>query len=192
MSYCSRCGAIIQAHNKGNCPSCGFTARRSALSTRGVTRPTVVTFLAVLDIAFALVLTTLVTLGYAGSRDKPRDLAVAAVLAFMALVALVQFGAGIGLWRLHPYGRALQLLLAAMSVVVFPLGTIFAVLMLAYFQNLGVKALFSPRSFTEMTEKERTLIARVNASRVGLWIMALSAIFAAFVVGSFVAAALRG
>ena len=80
------------------------------------------------------------------------------MIAGMGLVmlagGLVNVLAGVGLLRLASYGRILQLVLAGLSLLSLPFGTIVGVLQLIYFLKPGAAVLFSGRSAGQLTPRE--------------------------------------
>jgi hypothetical protein len=79
-----------------------------------------------------------------GSTPKAEGAVVAAVFfAAFGLVAAVQIAAGVGLLRLDPWARMLQIGLAVFGLLGIPCGTIISILILVYMLKPEVKTLFS-------------------------------------------------
>jgi len=88
-------------------------------------------------------------------------------------------GVGIFLWR--PWGRRAHQLLAALGLLVFPIGTVFGAVALAYFARPGVKLLFSGVPWADLTDEQRAL-ARRDATVPRRWLYLLPVIAAAALV----------
>ncbi len=121
-----------------------------------ITRPGVITFLAVLHFigaAFWL----LGGLGsFAGNTSTP-DMAVGLVMAaFFLLVGAAQVFCGIGLLRLKPYGRTIQLIFAWIGLLAIPVGTVISILILIYLFKPGIKLIFAGRPGDDFTDQELT------------------------------------
>lgn len=80
---------------------------------------------------------------------------------FCGIAIVLQVVCGIGLWTLRGWGRILQMLLACVGLLVFPIGTVVAALMLVYLAHPGVRLLFAGRTAAEMTPDEMSHIAKV-------------------------------
>jgi hypothetical protein len=156
-----------------------------------IRRPGIVTLLAVLHfIAAALALAG--GLGLIGASlaavEEENTLLVIGIGALIAGVGLLQLVTGVGLWLLKPYGRTLQLILAAVGLLAIPIGTIICACILIYMCKPGIKALFSGKRPAELTPVELAEIARVTTgshratvlivvllalgSIIGVWILA--------------------
>jgi len=68
----------------------------------------------------------------------------------------------VGLWKLKPYGRTIQLVFAWIGLIGIPIGTIISILILVYLFKPGIKALFSGKPIAELTGDELTQIAAVT------------------------------
>ena len=85
-----------------------------------------------------------ITVALLGTGPEMEGLGVAAVLfAAYALVALLQLATGVGLLRLDPWARTLQIVLAGIGLLGVPCGTIVSILVLVYMLKPEVKTLFS-------------------------------------------------
>jgi hypothetical protein len=88
---------------------------------------------------------------------------IAFVIPFIvAAIGVLQLACAIGLLKLKRYGRTLQLVLAWIGLIGFPIGTIVSVLVLVYFSKPGIRALFSGKPRSEMSERELTNVAAVT------------------------------
>lgn len=152
---CARCGATVPP-NGAFCPACGAPVSPTTLVLK---RPSIVTLLAVLNFlgAGAGLLFAVVVFAFA------RDASDAFVIGFLiATLALLQLRCGLGLWDLKPYGRTLQLVLAWIGLLGFPVGTLVSILILVYLRKPGVKALFSGKPAAELTPEELAQVAAVS------------------------------
>ena len=187
--FCSKCGSAL-ATGVTFCPSCGTlvsaSATVAAVPRPPLKRPTVVTVLAVLHIAGAaliaagLAIFTLV--GISGGQmaiGAPEMLVILLMTGFGA----AQLVCGLGLLRLKPYARTLEIVLAAIGLLGIPIGTIISILILIYFTRPGTKILFSGRPVEQLTVDE---IAQVNAAQGSGMVVLMVA------VGCFVAIAAVG
>jgi type IV pilus assembly protein PilA len=126
-------------------PRSGGYARTSAVSR--FTRPGVITLLGVLNILGGLVAlggaAAMIFVMLGTGREVEGQGLLAAIFALFALVGLVQLATGIGLLRLDPWARTLQIVLAGLMLVGIPCGTIIGILILVYMLKPEVKTLFS-------------------------------------------------
>lgn len=119
-------------------------------------RPGAVVAIAVLDFlgaAAALLAGALLFLGVASSSDGRVPLAVAGLLAL--LLGALQLACGLGLLRLAPWARSLQIAMACLSIC-----NLLSILVLIYLLRPGVKLLFSGRAAREMSDLELQLVRR--------------------------------
>ena len=167
--HCSRCGGQL-APGSAFCSACGTPiAAGPEIPFR---RPPIVTVLAVLQIvgaAMALpgaLMILAMGLFYVPSQAGSgfaTSVGLAFVIPFIvAAIGALQLACAIGLLKLKPYGRTLQLVLAWIGLIGFPIGTIVSVLVLVYFSKPGIRALFSGKPRAEMSERELTNIAAVT------------------------------
>jgi hypothetical protein len=80
-----------------------------------------------------------------------RYLAVAGVsfgLFVVSVFAAANLSAAIGLLRVRPWGRVLSIVLAAMGLLAFPIGTVVGALIIWYMLSDEAKESFSPTSET--------------------------------------------
>jgi hypothetical protein len=189
--YCPQCGVALPVPAPRFCPSCGADLAPGAPLT-AIARPGVVTFLAVLQFlggaVNALGGVLLVALA-AWADDRSMQSVLGLVGAGVLAIAAVQFVCGTGLWKLKPYGRTIQIVLASIGLVGFPIGTVIGVLMLVYLMKPGVKLLFSGRPPAGFSADEQRQIGELYGSR-GLVIVAVAvaAGFAIVFLGAIVAA----
>jgi hypothetical protein len=125
-----------------------------------IKRPVVITILAVLQFlgaAFWL-------LGGLGSLAGLTSDAGAAGAIFMLPmflgIGVAQLLCGIGLLKLKPYGRTLQLVFAWIGLIAVPIGTIISVLILINLFKPGIKLIFAGRPGDDFTPEEA---AQINA-----------------------------
>ncbi len=149
---CTRCGSDV-VPGSSFCGRCGSPVSAPAPAAV-LRRPGVVTVLAVLDIVggtFALLLALLLV----GAGGKSEERVVVLVLgAFLGLAGAVQVACGIGLWNLRSWGRVLQIVLAAIGLLGFPVGTVVSILILVYLAKPGVKVIFSEKHPNRLTPAE--------------------------------------
>jgi type II secretory pathway pseudopilin PulG len=163
---CPHCGAPLIPGNRfchecrkrvvAAAPSAAPPARRPELAPAPprttpaparFTRPGIVTLLGVLNIgggvvAFGVAAMMVATL--VSSSPEMEVQGVAAVfLVVYGLIGLLQLATGIGLLRLDPWARTLQIGLAVVGLLGIPCGTIISILILVYMLKPEVKILFS-------------------------------------------------
>ena len=171
-AFCSKCGApVVAASAPATVPPPAaepaapappplssstpriFDTPSAASGTVVITRPAIITVLAVLHLvggAFWL----LVGLGGLVSTASG-DMAAALVAApvFLA-IGVAQLFCGIGLLKLKPYGRTLQLVFAWIGLIAIPVGTIISILILIYLFKPGIKLIFAGRPGDDFTDQE--------------------------------------
>ena len=189
--YCPRCGVALPVPPPRFCASCGADQAPGA-PLAAVARPGLVTGLAVLQFAGGA-LTAVVGLVLAGvaaiSDDRSSGLVLGLVGGFLLAGAALQIVCGVGLLKLKPYGRTIQIVLAAIGLIAFPIGTVICVLILVYLMRPGIKLLFSGRPAADFTPDEHGQIAAVQGSRAAVVaVIAIAAVFAVIIGGSIVAA----
>lgn len=166
--HCPRCGSPLDA-NASLCGVCG-----TPTGSIPMVRPPVVTVLAILQvIGGALVLLFgLLSIG-AGTLSGPVPALGAVVAAMFVALGALQLACGIGLWTLKPWGYTLQILLAVIGLIGFPIGTILSVCILVLFLRPGAKVLFSGRPATQLTPQEATDVATFGRSGLAKAIVVL-------------------
>jgi type IV pilus assembly protein PilA len=160
-----------------------------------MSRPGIVTLLAVLDILGGLfmILGAILVIVASVGESKSGDTAIAVVgggaCAFIGAVAIA---AGVGMWMLQSWGRILQIVLACIGLLGFPCGTLINVLILIYLLKPGVKVLFSGRTATELSPQEAQDVAQLSTgSGATIVIVAVITVFVGiFMVGIIAAIAI--
>jgi len=99
---------------------------------------------------------------------------------------------GIGLWKLRPWGRGLQIGLSIIGLLGIPVGTLISGLILYYMFRPEVKILFSGRSEAELSVTERALLAQRQSSNAGATVAIVVAVVVVviFVTGIIAAIAI--
>jgi hypothetical protein len=160
-------------------------------------RPALITLMSVLQGAgalFWLTLTGFVTAAIVSGHAP--WLSAAPVVILGALAVSLQVACAIGLWRLQPWGRALQIALAGIGLLFFPVGTAVAILMLLYLFLPGVRVLFNGKPASARTPEEMVHVDAVMrparamivlgglgvALIVLVWVMIVAAIGAPFLL----------
>lgn len=192
--YCPTCGA--QASTAGNfCPSCGSAlgaAAPGASAATEFTRPGLITAIAILDfLGAAAMLLSGGAVTAVGLSGEEASAAVMVALGVFFLVIGIGYGAaGVGLMRLRPFGRTLQIILSIVGLLGFPIGTILSILILVYLFNPGIKAMFSGRSIGELTPGEAQAVHKVGTggSAVAVIVLAVVGILVTVMVIGIIAA----
>ena len=132
-----------------------------------LTRPAIVTLLAVLQCLCGgiVIAVTLLAVGLGASRGASPGVSVAIALVCGSLGAL-QLACGIGLWKLRGYGRTIQLVLAWIGLVGFPVGTVVSIAILLYLYKPGIKVLFSEKHPSTLTPEEASDLAAVSQGSI--------------------------
>lgn len=158
--FCSRCGAPV-VPNSAFCSSCGAPTGIGVERGDALRRPGIVTLLAVLQFIGAALLLVAAAIGLgavAMNGDGERGMAIVVSVLVGGLGGL-QLACGLGLWKLRPYGRTLQLAFAFIGLLGVPLGTMISIFILVYLFKPGIKALFSGKTVAELTPAELAEIA---------------------------------
>jgi hypothetical protein len=101
--------------------------------------------------------------------------------------AVLQIACGLGLWKLRPYGRRLQILFAVIGLLAFPIGTIVSILILYYLFRPGIKLLFSGRTADEFRPEESAQVAAVSGGSMATIVVVIGIAVALIVVAGVAA-----
>src|ERR1017187_6180456 len=119
----------------------------------------------------------------------PLGVAAGVVLAVVfGLLVMVKITCGIGLLKLKPYGRTLEMIMSCLGLIVLPIGTIIGVLVLIYLNKPGLKILFAARTAETLTPEERTQVADAMKPQAAIVILIALLVVAVPVVLSILAA----
>lgn len=186
--YCSRCGAPISL-NSAFCAACGAPVSLTSGAGPSLTRPSIITVLAVLQF-FGATIWLLAGLVTTVSLLAGNPVQAEAALAGLLLVALgaLQLTCGVGLWKLKSYGRTLQLAFAWIGLIAIPIGTVIAILILVYLFKPGIKVLFSGKQANELTAAELGHVGALGQGSLATVIVILVAAFASIAVIGIIAA----
>ena len=125
-------------------------------------RPLVVTLLAIVDLLGGLLRLLLGCL-FAAMIADPQTQVLGVVLSGLLLVpGVLQLAAAVGMLKLRPWGRVLQIVVAILSLVNFPLGTVVGTMTLIYLFQPAVKTLFSERPVESLSPEERGHLVEVG------------------------------
>jgi hypothetical protein len=138
------------------------TAPRSVRAPATFARPTVITVLGILGIlgGSLCLLGAAAVLLVAWGPEGPATMA--AIGAAYAVVGVLQLATGIGLLRLEPWARTLQIGLAVVGLLGIPCGTIISILILVYMLKPEVKLLFSGVSPSQLAPQELEMVQRLS------------------------------
>jgi type IV pilus assembly protein PilA len=202
--FCPSCGKK-NADQAKFCFSCGAWLSRSApldvtqLPTDPpprIHRPGVVTLLAVLQFigagAWLVLGGVCLAVGLFGETAESGFIIVLGVILLAS--GIVQGICGTGLWKLKRYGRTIQLVLAVIGLVGFPVGTIISILIIVYLRKPGIRLLFSEKPPSELTREELSQIALASQSSgaVAVIVGVLVVVLGVAVVGIVAAIAVPG
>jgi type II secretory pathway pseudopilin PulG len=172
--FCSFCGQVVASPTlmpPPLPPSLAAYSKSPPVYGNVFQRPIIITVLAILNFvaAFFVLGTSVVLTVMFLVMEKP-GVDTRGALVFTAL--LLPFGflylaAGIGLWKLKPFGRTMEIIFACLGLFGFPLGTIISILILVYLFKPEVKLLFSGLSEQQLSQYERDLLARFSTGGGG-------------------------
>lgn len=192
--FCSRCG-IELGSNAAFCSSCGAPNSLGVKTLERLQRPGIVTLLAVLQFIAGGVwlLVGLASIAAVATGSEPAPFA-AVVGVVVAGIAALQIGCGVGLWKLRPYGRTIQLVFAWIGLIGIPIGTIISICILIYLRKPGIKALFSGKRIEQLTAVELAQVAEATTGSAAATVLAVVAVVVGgvFLVGIVAAIAVPG
>lgn len=180
--YCSRCGGQLAPHS-AFCRACGAPVSLVVGGPGRPIRPGFITVLGILEIIGAVVwLTAAITMTAEdiGCSQSQSDAGTVGVALLLGALGAAQLLCGVGLLRLRPYGRTMQLVLAWIGLVGIPFGTIIAILILVYMHKPGIKALFSGKELSEFSTDEWAQIAVVTRRSAGATVLAVAIVVLLF------------
>lgn len=194
--FCAKCGGAIP-EGGAFCVTCGTPARPLVTADGRLKRPGVVTLLAILDWiggGLSLLIASLALFGMSIGSPAERDPVAMGLVAVMWVIAAVQVLAGVGLWRLRPYGRRIQIVTSCVGLLAIPLGTIISIAILIYLFKPGIKLLFSGKPVASHTAEELSLVAAASGSSGAavVLIAAAAVLVLVFVIGIVAAIAVPG
>lgn len=177
--FCSRCGGQL-APDTAFCSVCGAPVSVAARGTDVLKRPGIITVLASLQLIGAAIW-LVVALGMMaadvlGLSQGPSEAATVLVVVLVGALGAAQLFCGIGLLKLKPYGRTLQLVFAWIGLLGIPIGTIISILILVYLYKPGIKALFSGKDLSEFSADELAQVAAVTQGSVASAILVVAVV----------------
>jgi type II secretory pathway pseudopilin PulG len=122
-----------------------------------IERPGIVTLLAVLQFlgaGFWLLVGIFALAGGATGADANSAAAALFTAPIFIGIGVLQLFCGLGLLRLKPYGRTLQIVFAVLGLLGVPIGTVIGILILIYLNKPGIKLIFAGRPGDDFTEQE--------------------------------------
>jgi type II secretory pathway pseudopilin PulG len=188
--YCNHCGNPVSEGSRF-CNVCGKElASEGPPPTGPFPRPWPITAIGILDIVGGVVVLPMGALVFLGEAGKDPVAAVIGLVA--AVLGTLTLSAGIGLLKLKPFARTLQLVLSAIGLIGFPLGTLISILILIYLAKPAMKIIFSGRRREEMTSVELASAAQVSGTSGGsvALVVAACVLIALFFVGMVAAIAI--
>jgi type II secretory pathway pseudopilin PulG len=196
IMFCSNCGTQ-SPEGSFFCPKCGTSLRRTPppfprntefaspkLAHDLMKRPTVVSVLAVLHF-LAAGLYLLGTIGFSFALSTFKEAEPKApfmiIAAFCAVFMMIHTVTGVGLWKMRPFGRTLQIILAILALISIPIGTIIGIMVLIYMYKPEVKTLFSGKAVNELQPNEINQLSKLQTSGSGAGVVV--AVVAVFFIG---------
>jgi hypothetical protein len=161
--FCRRCGNE-NLSDAAVCSKCGAPLGSRLDPAVVVKRPALITLLAVVQLGgglLMLVLAAIIFLTSGVAHQPDAGFAMGIAVAYL-IAAVLNIACGIGLWTLRPYGRTLQIVLAAISLLGVPVGTVIGGLILYYMYRPGIRALFSGKPADGLSDAELAEIAAVT------------------------------
>ena len=193
--FCSKCGNEVVA-GSAFCRGCGAPIGAALDPAVVVKRPGLVTLLAVLQFLSAALLIALGFFGFVFAENDPNTPAGFGMFVGGIWLAfgIVNLFCGIGLWTLKPYGRILQLVLAAIGLLAIPVGTVIGGLTIYYLTRPGMRALFSNKPLVDLSQAELAEIhaATRSSSAVTILIVVLVVLGGIMAIGIIAAIAVPG
>lgn len=181
---CPACGRLNLA-DATFCSSCGGSLVSFLGDSDPMQRPGAISVLAVLNIlggAFSLLAGLAIV-----TTSTDEGGAVVGIGVIYLLISGIQITTGIGLWNLRPWGRTLQIVLACIGLIGFPIGTLISGLILYYLFRPGIKVLFSGKPPADLTPDERASLAELSAggsSAITVIIVVLAGVFVCGIVSA--------
>ena len=177
--YCSDCAQALPAENQA-CPKCGSTRHLPGIVGDPLARPGLITLLAVLHIIGGTLMAAAALASFAS--DETVGLFVGAPLA---AIAALHFATAVGLLKLRPYGRTLEIVLAIIGLIGFPVGTIVSILILYYMFRPGIRVLFSGKSAEQLTTEELHALAQIQGTSVlGVVLLSVALLFVCGIIAA--------
>ena len=187
---CSRCGASMP-DGSAYCTNCGAPLEAAGAAPATVGNPTIVerrerpwlvTLLGVIKFIQApiLLLGAVVFAVTAGAAHSAIPMAIAVVLMVMGVAAAA---CGVGLMRLAPYGRYLQIALSIVGLLEIPVQTIISALILVYMFQRGARILFSRAPVDQLSPEDAAALRRAqqpNAAALAVAVSACALLFVAW------------
>lgn len=127
-----------------------------------ITRPMGVSFLALLNGVPALVMLPMLLIAGVFILSEA-DLLALLLLLVLLVGQVLSLVCAYGLWTLKPFGRTLQIVLAVIGLLGFPVGTIISLMILYFMWRPGIKLIFSGRDVASFSQSERGEIQRTQS-----------------------------
>ena len=182
-SFCPKCGVSLGTSARKSPPpfptSMQYASAQPAEEL--MKRPNVVSILAILHyLGAGLYLMAAMGFSFASTwlKDSEPKAPFMIIAGFCLVFMIIHAFTGFGLWRLRPFGRTLQIILAILALISIPIGTIIGIFVLIYMYKPEVKTLFSGRSIHELQPNEINQLSKLQTSGSGAGVaIALVAIF---------------
>ncbi len=156
------------AQSPSSAPPTLFATPSAASAAFVIKRPVIVTVLAVLQFIGATFWVLVGAGSLAANTTGPEMGAALFVATLFIAIGIAQVFCGLGLLRLRPYGRTIQLAFAWIGLLAIPVGTIISVLILLYFFKPGIKLIFAGRPGDDFTDQELAEINNDTATSPGM------------------------
>jgi hypothetical protein len=158
-----------------------------------VKRPALITLLAALHALVGVLMLVLGVLIFLFDDSRQPDAGFGIAVAIIDLLgAALYLTCAIGLWDLRPIGRTLLIVIAGITLLAVPIGTVIGGLILYYMYRPGIVALFSGKRADAFDQAELAEIARVTerSSAVVIFIVVLGVLCAIVLIGIVAAIAI--
>ena len=172
LQACPRCGTAAP-DDAAYCRKCGSALAGKSPDLQPLTRPSGITVLAVLNALGAALMIPIALLVLATARGEEAAVMIGVGILYLVAGAL-SLAAAVGLWKLRPWGRSLQIGLSVFGLLGFPIGTVISALILYYLTRPVIKILFSGRQPSELSNEERVVLAASSGSALSATVVVVA------------------
>jgi general secretion pathway protein G len=174
LTVCDRCHSANAADQR-YCARCGADLR-AVVNPRDLMRtPAPVYIIAVLDGLAALAM-LLITSAMGFLLKTPGRSDALAVMVVCGTLAVLNIVLAVGMIRLRPWARGIQIALAFAGLLAFPIGTLISIGILVYLFNPKAKILFSGKQPEQLSPAELSQLSLRPSSMATIWIAVVAGV----------------